>query len=1160
VHKHYFLAILSILGIILSLSSYKLSHSNGVANDIDKIKSALATDLDQVNTSLSDVSQFHFKENESLTNNLWYINILNGDSLIYWNQENRKQLERKGFEGEEIKLNEGHRCMLSPDIYTANNEIKPSIVKSLNLGNHLKLPESLSIHTIDSIDYLESITIRPNRYASAFRYIIFMLFVVLLLNIIYRTCRDMLNPIRSLVSNIALNIGLLTIFQLIDLSHYFEPLIVFDIIHGTSFWVSSLAEMILLIVSMSYIVIHLNQKAAKITLPNKYNPLSFLVSSLVLSSGLYYLCSIAAGIIRHPNIHLDIDNILLFDKYSLVVIVLLLAYLLLLFTGVCSIVNMAFAGNKSFKVLYYGVGIAIASIIYFWLNVHLPLWILITYMVVYLLMLDLFIEHRSSSIIWLIWWMVIFASFMAGIVFYNSLQQDIQERKSFVENLYQSADKKDNIQVSDVHQAVISSEVFSRLSQLRHGKLQRADLNEYLRQNIPFDQKLPNKKMQFECFDANQESLFNTYGIQYDQIKSQLDRSISINQFVKYNPYKQTYYLQYFVNNDFHENAPFELVIVLNPTEDEMRDGHDKHNYYVTQNDKIILMENRNTEELQLNEIAAIRSDTIINGYSFVTSQAAKGIKIINYKRISSLIKPISLFSYIFSILGLFIVMIGMVNSKWTFLSTPLNVQLSTRDSLRTKIQLAIIVLVVFSFLIIGLMTGYYFNNLLEINESKSNRDKIISVNNSVQSYTNAAVNEDSKILVLSKSLNKIADIHGEKIALYSRAGRLVTSTDIRDDMLRLPANFSDIRLQTKDIEYKGAPKTIVPLSINAKPPYAYITISFPESPRSYSSILDFISTILNVYVFLFLIAGAIALAIANSITRPLSVIADKLKAFKLGSSNEPLNYEDNDEIGQLINEYNNLIVQVQDSADIIAKTERDMAWREMAKQVAHEIKNPLTPMKLSIQYLDKMVKTNPDRAKDITEKVANTLVNQIDALSNIANEFSNYATMPKANNEKIILNEIVEAVHDLFRKRDDMEITMSEPIADLFVFVDRNQLLRILNNLVKNAIQAIPDERRGKIDIALQKKGHTAIITVQDNGKGIPDYMKQKVFTPNFTTKNSGTGLGLAISANMIDSMNGRIYFETEVEVGTTFFVEIPLVRSGQKKKLSGNRVSLDD
>jgi len=1067
VHKHYFLAILSILGIILSLSSYKLSHSNGVANDIDKIKSALATDLDQVNTSLSDVSQFHFKENESLTNNLWYINILNGDSLIYWNQENRKQLERKGFEGEEIKLNEGHRCMLSPDIYTANNEIKPSIVKSLNLGNHLKLPESLSIHTIDSIDYLESITIRPNRYASAFRYIIFMLFVVLLLNIIYRTCRDMLNPIRSLVSNIALNIGLLTIFQLIDLSHYFEPLIVFDIIHGTSFWVSSLAEMILLIVSMSYIVIHLNQKAAKITLPNKYNPLSFLVSSLVLSSGLYYLCSIAAGIIRHPNIHLDIDNILLFDKYSLVVIVLLLAYLLLLFTGVCSIVNMAFAGNKSFKVLYYGVGIAIASIIYFWLNVHLPLWILITYMVVYLLMLDLFIEHRSSSIIWLIWWMVIFASFMAGIVFYNSLQQDIQERKSFVENLYQSADKKDNIQVSDVHQAVISSEVFSRLSQLRHGKLQRADLNEYLRQNIPFDQKLPNKKMQFECFDANQESLFNTYGIQYDQIKSQLDRSISINQFVKYNPYKQTYYLQYFVNNDFHENAPFELVIVLNPTEDEMRDGHDKHNYYVTQNDKIILMENRNTEELQLNEIAAIRSDTIINGYSFVTSQAAKGIKIINYKRISSLIKPISLFSYIFSILGLFIVMIGMVNSKWTFLSTPLNVQLSTRDSLRTKIQLAIIVLVVFSFL---------------------------------------------------------------------------------------------IRLQTKDIEYKGAPKTIVPLSINAKPPYAYITISFPESPRSYSSILDFISTILNVYVFLFLIAGAIALAIANSITRPLSVIADKLKAFKLGSSNEPLNYEDNDEIGQLINEYNNLIVQVQDSADIIAKTERDMAWREMAKQVAHEIKNPLTPMKLSIQYLDKMVKTNPDRAKDITEKVANTLVNQIDALSNIANEFSNYATMPKANNEKIILNEIVEAVHDLFRKRDDMEITMSEPIADLFVFVDRNQLLRILNNLVKNAIQAIPDERRGKIDIALQKKGHTAIITVQDNGKGIPDYMKQKVFTPNFTTKNSGTGLGLAISANMIDSMNGRIYFETEVEVGTTFFVEIPLVRSGQKKKLSGNRVSLDD
>ena len=236
------------------------------------------------------------------------------------------------------------------------------------------------------------------------------------------------------------------------------------------------------------------------------------------------------------------------------------------------------------------------------------------------------------------------------------------------------------------------------------------------------------------------------------------------------------------------------------------------------------------------------------------------------------------------------------------------------------------------------------------------------------------------------------------------------------------------------------------------------------------------------------------------------------------------------------------------------------MAWREMAKQVAHEIKNPLTPMKLSIQYLDKMVKTNPDRAKDLTEKVASTLVTQIDALTNIANEFSNYATMPKANNEKIILNEIVEAVHDLFRKRDDMDITMSEPIADLLVFVDRNQLIRILNNLVKNAIQAIPDDRRGKIDIALNKKNHSAIITVKDNGTGIPEYMKQKVFTPNFTTKNSGTGLGLAISANMIDSMNGRIYFDTRIYEGTTFFVEIPLMRTEQKPEESGTRVSLDD
>ena len=1156
------LLIFSTLGIILSIWSYQLSLADDTDRDTKKIKTLLVTELSDIERILSNYPIISSENEQLLENSNWYINVFENDSIVYWNQINRPVLKTvaNGFQGISKNINGNYNLLLSPNIYNVDREIKSNVLSSLNLNNKLILPNNLSIDDLDSTDHLESISIRLNRYLGLFRYLIFLLSFIVTFHLIYLFCRTISGPIRSLFVHGSIGLGLLMILQLLDLQQYFHPLIVFQSIHTSSFWVSSLAELILLNIVLCYLVIHLSQKAKEITLSAKYNPLSFLIASGILGSGLFYLCHIASGIIRHPNIHLDIDNILLFDKYSFIVIVLLLVYILLIFTATCSIVYMASKGNKSNKTIYYCLGILFSTAVYFLLGINLPFWIILTYLIVYLLMLDLFIEHRSNSIIWLIWWMVMFASFMAGIVFYNSLQEDIQERKRYVENIYKSADPVDNIKVVDLHQSVMSSQVFSRMSQLRHGNFQREDLDDYIRQSVPFDEKLPNKKMQIECYDANQNSLFKINGAPHDPIKSQLDRSITINQYVKYNPYTQTYYLEYFVNNDFHEDAPFQLVIILNPAKDQLLTGHNKHKYYVTQKDETIWMEDRNTQELQLSEIALIKSDTIIDGYSFVTSQEPDGIRIVNYKRISSLIKPISLFSYIFSILGMMIIFISMVNSRWYFLRDPLDIQLYTKDSLRTKIQLVIIVLIVFSFLIIGLMTGYYFNNLLKNNESKSYVDQIISINNSINSYVDNDVSEESKMIILSKSLNKIKDIHGKEISLYSRAGELISFTEIHEDMLRLPAGYSDIKLQTKDIEFKGIPKTIVPLSIASQPPYAYITITFPKSPRSYSSILDFISTILNVYVFLFLIAGAIALAIANSITRPLSIIAGKLKEFKLGASNEPLNYEDNDEIGQLINEYNNLIVQVQDSADIIAKTERDMAWREMAKQVAHEIKNPLTPMKLSIQYLDKMVKTNPERAMDLTGKVANTLVTQIDALTNIANEFSNYATMPKANNEKIILNEIVEAVHDLFRKRDDMEITMSEPIADLLVFVDRNQLIRILNNLVKNAIQAIPDDRRGKIDIALNKKKHTAIITVKDNGTGIPDFMKQKVFTPNFTTKNSGTGLGLAISANMIDSMNGRIYFDTVINEGTTFFVEIPLMRTEQKPKETGNRVSLDD
>jgi len=209
---------------------------------------------------------------------------------------------------------------------------------------------------------------------------------------------------------------------------------------------------------------------------------------------------------------------------------------------------------------------------------------------------------------------------------------------------------------------------------------------------------------------------------------------------------------------------------------------------------------------------------------------------------------------------------------------------------------------------------------------------------------------------------------------------------------------------------------------------------------------------------------------------------------------------------------------------------------------VAHEIKNPLTPMKLSIQYLQNAVSRGDDAdLPSMIKRVSKTLIEQIDNLTNIASEFSSYAKMPTALNEVFVINDIVASVHDLFRKREDMDIQLQVPINDLFVFADKSQVIRVLNNIVKNAIQSIPKTRRGLIHIKLTSTDELIIISINDNGVGIDEHMREKVFYPNFTTKSSGMGLGLAICSDIIQSFDGRIYFETEKGVGTTFIIELP-------------------
>jgi len=490
----------------------------------------------------------------------------------------------------------------------------------------------------------------------------------------------------------------------------------------------------------------------------------------------------------------------------------------------------------------------------------------------------------------------------------------------------------------------------------------------------------------------------------------------------------------------------------------------------------------------------------------------------------------VSLFSYHFGLLSIIILMLGLLRGSVRRVERIFPLRFRENSGLGDRIQFAIIASILFSFLTIAMLTLLFFSNHFQRSEARILTQKTDLIQDRVRSLS-------------PDGLWSLSVDQRQLLALYDADGSLdpTTPRSLRESSI-VPQQLSQARMSgamddTKDF------RTYPIVQDSARKGYVLLPLQ-ARSTENKQVINRFVSTLLNVYLFLFLIASAVAIYLSESITRPLEALRQRLKNFRLGKKNEALDYQGTDEISELIQNYNELIVQTENSANIMAMTERDMAWREMARQVAHEIKNPLTPMKLRVQHLLHSLKTRPDDALQMVEQVSATIIEQIDNLSHIASEFSNFGKLPSATNEKIILNDVVSSVHDLFRKRDDLQVHLYTPLDEMYVFADRYHLIRVLTNLIKNGIQAIPQDRKGRVEIRLYKRDENAIISVKDNGVGIPAEMQDKVFYPNFTTKNSGTGLGLAICSNLVELFQGKLYFETVVGTGTEFFVEIPLMR----------------
>jgi nitrogen fixation/metabolism regulation signal transduction histidine kinase len=334
-----------------------------------------------------------------------------------------------------------------------------------------------------------------------------------------------------------------------------------------------------------------------------------------------------------------------------------------------------------------------------------------------------------------------------------------------------------------------------------------------------------------------------------------------------------------------------------------------------------------------------------------------------------------------------------------------------------------------------------------------------------------------------------------------------------------------------------------IPFRNNNDQIIAYLNLPyFAKQTELRKEIGDFLAAYINVYVLLIVLAIMVTILVSRFITRPLQLIREKLRNLELGKPNEKIIWKKKDEIGDLVDEYNRMIDELAKSAEMLARSERESAWREMAKQVAHEIKNPLTPMKLSVQYLQKAWN---DKAPDWEKRLSaftKTIVEQIDSLSEIATAFSDFAKMPAARLEKIEIAEIIKSAADLYHHHSNIQITTESVDDDLFVIADRKQLLRVFNNLIQNAVQAIGKKDAGKIHITISKETDFCLAEIKDNGSGITPEEAEKIFSPSFTTKSSGMGLGLAMVKSILTGINGTVSFESKPGEGATFRVKIPL------------------
>ncbi|MFK7931917.1 MAG: PAS domain-containing sensor histidine kinase [Saprospiraceae bacterium] len=975
-----------------------------------------------------------------------------------------------------------------------------------------------------------------------------------------------------------------------DVTSTFSDLHLFARTFETPVLNSSLGDLLINIILLLWMMVFFYREFTVNRIVNMGKPWRYGLAVLNFFSiilGLVMVTGVFKSLVIESGITFNFDNVFKMTTYSVLALigVLLLLFALFLFTHRMMLAIQKLELTFPQRVTGFLFAMLLALPLLSAKELYFPPSIFALSAFLYYITFDLFTFASKQKNVWWGVWLVVFAVYATALLRVYNNKKDIETQTAYAKEL------------------AIWQDSFAEegIAQLRHYLKQDSALYGIAKAPLQFDFNKKGFDRIVDNYYTRDNYLFNNYNYKYYyyDVNSELSiidkqpekvvidnlREARADSLIKPTRYEN---LEFIIDEEENELAyvlPINLVdngyddrVLLMEFKRKRREPSkvytellldfqyknlanlNIYDYAIYRRKELVDYNNR-AYDIKLDENKVPPIGTTINYPSHQRSEIVyhdpNGTVVMIGKELGGIIKIGSLFSYLFILLIVALLVLILINSVTNALPNATKFKF-TRPSLRNTIQLSTFTLIVGSFLGIALVTVYYFKTSSETYHENRLERKLRSVLTHAGAELSNRNQDTLQLSEIPKMLEAFSEIHRMDLNIYRPDGSLLKSSEddifkkgiIASKMNPLALHGLAVQKQGKvvfeesvgDLSYKAA---YVPLQNPPGNTLAYVGLPYYSKQRKLNSdVSDFMGTLLNVYVLIFVIAGMLATGIASRITLPIAKIGERMRNFELESNTEKLEYEHQDEIGQLVGQFNQMIDKTVESAKKLADTERDLAWREMAKQVAHEIKNPMTPMRLQIEFFKMKYKQDPDAAINSFNRMTDSLIEQIDTLTNIATEFSNFAKMPRAKNETINLNDLIHKVHQIFsqEERPDFRVSLNIPDEQFQVFADREQLQRVFNNLIKNAIQAIPDGRFGTIDIDVSTKDENVVIQVQDNGSGIPKNMHEKVFLFNFTTKSSGTGLGLAMSKNIIEQAEGKIYFETEDNIGTSFFVELPI------------------